>query len=140
MSTTGGHKLRASIRQHGALPSEEGFDVGILDPHVATLAAQHEFGAGRLSERPVARPAVNDMTETVRAGAKAGDSLPEIAAATADVLREAYRRGASGPALSERQTERKRGTEGAGLQVIGSTGPKFAEHVEARSLDGEPLA
>ena len=149
MSTTGGHKLRASLRAARALPNEIAGSVGFHDPHIASLAASHEYGLRgadggvSLPERPAFRQGSRESEEVVReatAKVKAHDMTVEVAAEimaqARDTIRSAYRNFA-GVELGEAQEARKRGTPGAGKQLVGHRGEKLISHIEARVNDVE---
>ena len=147
MSTTGGHKLRASLRAARAIPKEIVGEVGFLDPHIASLAATHEYGLRgadggvSLPERPAFRQGSRESEEVVReatAKVKAHDMDVEVAGEimvqARDTIRGSYR-NFDGVPVGERQERRKAGTKGAGRPLVGSKGERLIEHIEARVND-----
>ena len=139
--------LKASKRAKGKAPV---VDVGFLDPHVGRLAARLEFGDPRsnLPERPAFRQGIGDLKRTMsgvvrdavakdwkRGIVVTKEEAAEVGVAARDIIKVSYM-SFDGPGLSERQEARKRGTPGAGKELIGSEGPKLVERIEAR-VDGK---
>ena len=122
-----------------------------VEPHVAGLAARLEFGDARtdLPERPAFRTAAPDafaagsrivaksLGARVRDGVFAVDEADaqRAADAMADEIRASYRSANFAP-LSARQEARKRGTPGAGKELIGHEGPKLIRHIKGRVVKG----
>lgn len=151
MRTTikGGRKLKAFMRNAAAASRARSptISAGFLEPHVATLAAQHEFGNPRssLPERPAFRNAKEDALEAGKAEIAKGlgkrvasgrividDGLAAKAAeAMVDVIQASYHE-IEEPALSERQRLRKVGTLGAADVLVGYRGPKLIGHIQGR--------
>ena len=141
MSTTGGHRLKASLRQARAQHGETMIEVGFKDRRIAPLALVHEFGLrGRdggvkLPERPAFRQAVRDLEATVReydrfSGGLTHEKAVELAVLMRDALKRAYLQFEGVP-LSERQKARKAGTPYADEELVGAEGPKLIEHIGA---------
>ena len=121
--------------------------VGFLERRISVLAVQLEFGNPDtdLPERPafrngvdrVKREAPAKMEELYRKRGLAdgrfdldADELAELGRWAEGILRDAYLEF-EGPGLSERQTKRKRGTPGAGQELVGSEGPKLIKHIRS---------
>ena len=140
---TGGKKLARFIRaQKRGAERDYRITVGFVDRRIAPLAAQLEFGNPRtkLPARPAFRNALVDIRKDVRKVAAAelrrnrgtldDKGAERIAIAGRDALQRSYFEF-EGPGLSERQEARKRGTRGAGKELIGSRGPKLIGHIRA---------
>ena len=149
---TGGDKLKRFIRdKKREIGRSRSFniEVGFRDERIAPLAAQLEFGNPRtnLPARPAFRNALPDIAKTAHEvaaveirrnrGTLDHQGAVRIALAARDALRESYLRF-EGPGLSEQQEARKRGTRGAGKELIGTRGPKLVEHISAW-VDGEEV-
>ena len=154
----GGEKLAKLIKK-GKQAARRGFpkiEVGFADDRfVVMVAVQNEFGAqfenASIPERPAFRAALPEMNRRVheyikknvrpahsvlRHGQMITDAQArEIALTARDAVRESYL-SFEGEALSETQEARKRGTPGAGRQLIGHRGPRLVEHIHAY-IDGE---
>ena len=143
----GGDKLRRFIRNVKArrvgLPLIE---IGFKDRRIAVLAASHEFGledadgSVRLPERPAFRNGIDAMQQAasreLKRIAKAQSPFMGFTRAHAESIGrvalesmlESYRTFEGEP-LSERQEARKRGTPGAGRQLVGSRGERMIAHL-----------
>ena len=153
--TKGGAKLRGFFRKsrRNAASGWPDIVVGFLDRQIAVLAAQLEFGNPRtdLPERPAFRQGIADLERALsgivlralKTANPARDGVghmtqaqaAEIGLAARDVLRASYERF-EGPGLSERQSKRKEGSIGEGLELIGHAGPKLLGHLQV-SVDGQ---
>ena len=119
--------------------------VGFLEPHIAALAAVHEFGRGNVPPRPAFASSLEEagkaafaeaakqmasnrhgLFQLTRQGAQAAGEAGAV------VIRHSFSGGFTGEPLGERQEARKRGTRGAGLLLVGVRGAKLASHVEVR--------
>ena len=119
-------------------------EVGFKDRRIAPLAAALEFGVEEtnLPQRPAFRLGVERMQRAIVAYLKgAGHDfsrsliLPDttwvkVAIVARDAIRQAYLDFHGAP-LSERQIERKAGTEYADEQLVGREGPKLIGHIKA---------
>ena len=149
--TRGGHRLRAFMeRSKGNVEALRAarITVGFHDPRAAALAAVHEFGKGRLPERPAFRVSLPDvrkaLSSTTRGellGSGGGGAFKltrggamRIGEAGADALRAGYLRfaGSGGPPVGAHQRARKAGTAGAGKVLVGTEGPKLINHISSR--------
>ena len=142
VKTKGGNKLKRWMAEKQREAGRITIEVGFRDERIAPLAAQLEFGnsSTRLPERPAFRqalPAIRKVAlETARPYIRANrgtlsyEGAVRVAVAARDVLRQSYL-DFEGPGLSEWQIERKRGSPGAGQELIGSKGPKLVEQIKA---------
>ena len=152
---SGGKKLAAFFRaSRKAANKPKAVDVGFLDPHVGRLAARLEFGDenASLPERPAFRGGVETLKRTLGgvvrdavSGAdwKQGITIPstaveEVGVEARDTIKRSYETFV-GPGLSESQEARKRGTPGAGKELIGSEGPRLVSRIKARIVGGKVL-
>ena len=147
---SGGHKLSAFIKQTRANLAQVKLPIvtiGFHDPTISAIAVVHEFGAGKVPERPAFRIGVTVAERAWKAGLEHcvvvdkhrgvyvdHARLKALAIEVRDVIRGAYD-NVQGPALGERQTARKEGTPGEGKLLIGHRGPKLREHINV-FLDG----
>ena len=145
MAVRGGDRLLAHLRKLQQIPGEIEGRVGFRGRQIASLAEAHEFGSPRanIPERPAFRRGIRQAEDTVREAVrktKAEDLTParvgEVMSAARDVVRAEYLDHDSVP-LSERQARRKRGTTGAGRQLVGTKGPRLANHLKAFVGDDE---
>ena len=145
----GGAKLRKFLRNaaKSSRAPQAGAEAGFVEPHIAGLAARLEFGDPRtdLPERPAFRasriPAGKAGAEIVRKALSArvtegvfivDEAHAKAAAeAMAETIKDSYRTF-HGPGLSERQAERKRGTPGAGRELVGHRGERLIGHIKGR--------
>ena len=160
----GGEKLNAWFRSRRRLARELAGDdgkrsVGFHDARIASLAAQHEFGAKGRADAPdlPARPAFRQSMRDVQAGFKrdvreAGriaadpkgsaadirDALDTAASKAAETVRDSYRDFKGAP-LSEWQQARKTGTLGEGRQLVGHKGERLIDHIEAKDEGGRKV-
>ena len=150
MTTTGGDKLMASLRAAMAIPKEIEGTVGFHDRRIASLAASHEFGERdrdggvTLPERPAFRQGVRrgeDMLREATAKVSAHQlnraKVGELMGLMRDEVKASYR-SFRGEPLSERQEARKKGTAGAGKQLVGHEGERLINRIEAR-VDGDEV-
>ncbi|MDE0274148.1 MAG: hypothetical protein OXP11_23400 [Gammaproteobacteria bacterium] len=145
--TTGGDGLARYLkktRQNAA--KQPVVTVGFHDPAMSAIAVVHEFGAGRVPERPAFRLGVDQAErhwernkpsvfrtgqDAVRHGSGVDDAkLTALAIELRDIIRQAYHDFHGAP-LSERQRQRKAGTSYADEQLIGAEGPKLIGHIHA---------
>ena len=149
----GGKKLKAFLRNaaRSSRKPQPTAEAGFLEPHVARLAARLEFGDPRssLPERPAFRMSRDDamkagrvaivdaLGKETRTGRFAvADTAAKVAAdAMAETIRGSYETFHGAP-TSERQEARKRGTPGAGRQLVGHEGPKLIGHIKGRVVKG----
>ena len=139
--------MRASKRAGAAKPKE--IDVGFHDRRIAALAGQLEFGnpAQNLPERPAFRSGVSDLKRSLPKVVRSAvaknwakgisvshEEAVEVGTEARDTLKAAYLTFV-GPGVGEAQESRKRGTPGEGRELVGSSGPKLIERIEARIGD-----
>ena len=145
----GGRKLKAFMRNAAAASRARApvIEAGFLEPHVAALAAQLEFGNPRTSlpERPAFRLAADDALEagkavivdSLRERTTDGtftvrdDDADKAAEAMAETIRASYLTF-EGPGLSERQRWRKFGSAWVRKELVGREGPKLIGHIQGR--------
>ena len=143
--------FRASRRAAG---KQAIVDVGFTDPHIGRLAARLEFGDpnANLPERGAFRGGVATLRRTlggeVRDAVSGTDwkrgivvtdtAVEEVGVEARDTIKRSYLTFV-GPGLSESQEARKRGSQGAGRELIGSQGPRLISHIEARIVGGKVL-
>ena len=142
MSTTGGERLKESIRQAKAV-KDHVIEIGFKDPRIAPLAAHLEFGGGNLPERPAFRAATRRAesvwsahTAKFRSPGPTKEQLDEAARDLRETYQDSYRNFTGAP-LSRRQQERKEGTPGAGRLLVGHEGEKLISHLKAFVDDEE---
>ena len=151
VNVTGGHRLRAFMeRSRGNVETLRAarITVGFHDPRAAALAAIHEFGKGRLPERPAFRVSLPDVRKALSTAMRAelsgnggggafkltrGGAM-RIGEAGAAALRSGYLNFAesAGPPVGAHQRARKAGTAGAGKVLVGTEGPKLINHIGSR--------
>lgn len=151
---TGGGNLARHLRktrQNMAPSKPPVVSVGFHNPAISAIAVVHEFGAGRVPERPAFRLGVEqakrhwerkqrEIFRTGRDAARHGSfsvdhaKLAALAIELRDIIRKAYHDFHGAP-LSERQKQRKAGTRYADEQLIGAEGPKLIAHIHAE-IDG----
>ena len=145
MAVRGGGRLLAHLRKLQQMPSQVKGRVGFTGRQIATLASTHEFGSPKanIPERPAFRRGIRQAEETVKEEMRktqAEDLTPErvgeVMEMARDIVRAEYLDHNSVP-LSERQARRKRGTSGAGRQLVGTKGPRLAGHLKAFVGDDE---
>ena len=145
----GGDKLKRFLRAaaRSSRAKQPTVEAGFLTPHVARLAGRLEFGDPRsnLPERPAFRIAKGDALKAGRAdiadalGKRTREGVFVVVDASADAaanamageIRKSYETFHGAP-TSERQEARKRGTPGAGRQLVGHEGEKLIGHVKGR--------
>ena len=146
MPVRGGDRILAHLRKLQQIPDEIEGRVGFRGRQIASLAETHEFGSpkARIPERPAFRAGIRRAEETVkvemrktRAEDLTPDRVGEVMVQARDIVRNEYLHHDSVP-LSERQTRRKRGTSGAGRQLVGTKGPRLANHLKA-FVDGNEV-
>ena len=157
MAIRGGKKLAAFFkRARRQAKRTQGIrtQIGFLEPRIATLAATHELGqrdkdgASKMPPRPAFGAALRDLRQayrtTLRREARGSiegvtmGMLDAAAQAGKEAVKASYERGAPGPPVGPGQAARKAGTVGAGLALVGTKGPKLAEHVRAE-VDGREV-
>ena len=112
---------------------------------MAVLAAMLEYGnpSTNLPERPAFRLGVRGMKAAIEGKVKelgspmSVDKARVLAAFARDRLRGAYLRY-HGPGLSERQRQRKAGTQYADDELVGAHGPRLIGHIHGY-VNGEPV-
>ena len=137
MPVRGGERLKRHIAQQRrkAQTAPKVTSVGFHDA-TGPLAKRLEFGSptDRLPERPAFRRALSAAAKAHSAVLEQAGELTHEAAARAGKASEQEIRSSylnfRGPGLSKVQEERKRGTAGAGKELIGHRGPKLIEHIE----------
>ena len=123
-------------------------EVGFFDPRSAAIAQIFEYGLGDQRERPAMRASRPEFEKAVRkalkvalkSSARQGAFRLSIPAAQrvadwgAKAMREGYRAYSyqSSPPLGPIQISRKRGTEGAGRQLVGVKGERLIGWIEGR--------
>lgn len=154
--TTGGQKLARFIKdtERNLAPAKlPKVTVGFHDPAMSAIAVVHEFGFGRVPERPAFRLGVEQAKrhwernkqsvfrtgqDAVRHGSGVDDAkLAALATELRDIVRQAYLDFHGAP-LSERQRQRKAGTSYADKLLIGAKGPKMIGHIHAE-INGQQV-
>ena len=149
--TKGGRKAqRWAKRAKASLQHNRGevVSAGFHERRISTLASQLEHGnpSTNLPERPAFREGVPDAQEAgakvvrkglASRGAKSGNYAVrgKIAHAAAEAMAEALRtsyRNFRGPGLSDLQAARKRGSPGAGRELVGHRGERLIEHITGK--------
>ena len=151
----GGKKLAKFIRnsKRGASAGPPLLQIGFQGRQIAVLAAALEFGnpSTNLPERPAFRAGIAKLPEVVKAWQEthlqgrnwtAGLVIPNaayvaLAILARDAIRQSYLEYHSSAGLSDTQEARKRGTPGAGQELIGHEGPKLVGHIKAYVDGGE---
>lgn len=146
----GGKRLDKFLRNaaRASKAKQTQIDAGFVDnPHVARLAARLEFGDPRsaLPERPAFRGAraaaakagAKILSRSLGKGRRVGDYTvdDDDAEKAADAMAAEIQRSYEtfhGAATGERQVARKKGTPGAGRQLVGTEGPKLISHIKGR--------
>ena len=143
----GGKRLARFLRNtERARRTRPAVHVGFKGRHVAVLAARLEFGDpdSNLPQRPAFAAGIRRLPDVAKEWRRLhlrgrdwseGIVLPDeawraLAIMARDAVRESYL-NFHGPGLSAQQAERKRGTEGADRELIGSEGPKLVGHIRA---------
>ena len=143
----GGRRLARFLRNtERARRIRPAVHVGFKGRQIAVLAGRLEFGDpdSNLPERPAFAMGIQRLPDVAKEWRKTylrgrdwreGIVLPDeawraLAIAARDAIRESYL-SFHGPGLSERQAERKAGTEGADRELVGSEGPKLIGHIRA---------
>ena len=158
MAIRGGKKLAAFFkRARRQAKRTQGIktEIGFLEPRMATLAATHELGqrdkdgSSKMPPRPAFGAALRDLRQAYRTTLRkrAGGSIEGVtmgmlgsaAKAGAAAVKASYERGAPGRPVGPGQAARKAGTPGEGKLLVGTEGPKLAEHVRAE-VDGRPVS
>ena len=157
MGIKGGKKLAAYIKRakrQAARTQRTKTEIGFLEPNMATLAAVHEFGtraedgSSKLPPRPAFGRSLRDLRREYRdtlrkrakgeiEGVKRG-MLEAAAEAGKQAVAASYEEGAPGRPVGPGQAARKKGTPGEGRLLVGTRGPRLAEHVEAE-VDGSKV-
>ena len=148
----GGKKFAAFVREFKRAQRERHvIDVGFHDRAIAALAGQLEYGNPKtnLPERPAFRQGIGDLKRSLVGEFKGvvsahdlkrglvfdKEDAASIGKVAAETIRSSYLTF-HGEGLSETQEARKRGTPGAGKELIGHEGPKLIGHIGAK-VDGE---
>ena len=140
---TGGRKLDRWLRKQRAVKTAPvAVTVGFHEPEIAALAKTHEFGAGAVPERPAFRAGLIDADRKFPTVAKAvlrpdrrhvvqvtKSEARTVGETMRETIRDSYLAGDHGPDVGKRQEARKRGTEGAGRQLVGHRGPRLADRL-----------
>ena len=144
----GGRKLSAWLRRaKGSAPNNRGviLAVGYHDRAVASLAYQHEIGAGRLPVRAAFQLAIEDMKRVVQKAMQKGlsagrrragdytvnyDTIGRVASEA--LLQSYFNRARELKPVSPRRERAKAGTPGAGKPLIGVRGPRLPAKITHR--------